>query len=134
MTVGQCFTQDEYGRVRQQALVPSGRGRLVTYPDPLTAHAYRDILDRLIDQAGVARPVRIAGAHGEPVWGVNVRAVEQNGRLLVNLLNLSREPRPVRLVMKPAAKHARNIIDGKEIEFPFTLAPLEPVLLALEPR
>ena len=134
LTVGRCFTHDEYGRVRKQALVQSGRGRLVTCPDSLTAHAYRDIIDHLLDQAGAARPVRIEGAHGEPVWGVNVRVVEENGRLLVNLLNLSREPRRVQLVTRPAAKHALNLMDGKEIEFPFALAPLEPVLLALKPR
>lgn len=134
MTVGPCFTHDEYGRVRQHALVASGRGRLVAYPDPLTARAYREILDRLLDQSGAARPVRIEGAHGEPVWGVSVRAVKANGRLLVNLLNLSREPRQVRLVTKPSARRAFNLMDGKEMEFPFTLSPLEPVLLELKTR
>jgi hypothetical protein len=131
MTVGRCFTHDEYGLVRQPALGETGRGRLVAYPDPLTARAYREILDRLLDQVAATRPVRVEGAHGESVWGVNVRAVEADGRLLVNLLNLSREPRRVLLLTKPAAKHALNLIDGKEIEFPFTLSPLEPVLLAL---
>ena len=52
------------------------------------------------------------------LWGVNVRAVEENGRLLVNLLNLSRAPQQVQLVTKPAAKHALNLMDGKQIEFP----------------
>ncbi|MBI2924713.1 MAG: beta-galactosidase [Verrucomicrobia bacterium] len=134
MTVGRCFTHDEYGRDRQQALVASGLGRVVNYPEPLTARAYREILDRLLDQAGAARPVRIEGAHGEPVWGVNVRAVEQSGRLLVNLLNLSREPRQVRLLTKPAAARALNLTNGTEIEFPFTLVPLEPALLAVKPQ
>ena len=134
MTVGQCFTQDQYGRPRKDALVASGSGRLVSYPEPLTAHAYRDILNHLLDQAGASRAVRIEGPHGEPVWGVNVRAVEANGRLLVNLLNLSREPRRVQLVTKPSARNALNLMDGKEIEFPYTLSPLEPALLALKLR
>ena len=112
----------------------SGNGRLVSYPEPLTAHAYRDVLDHLLDQAGATRLIRIEGAHGEPVWGVNVRAVESNGQLLVNLLNLSRESRRVQLAAKPSAKSALNLMDGKEIEFPFTLLPLEPTLLALKPR
>ena len=80
------------------------------------------------------RVVQIEGPHGEPVWGVNVRAVETDGRLLVNLLNLSREPRRLQLVTKPSAKRALNLMDGKEIEFPFTLSPLEPTLLALKLR
>ena len=132
MTVGQCFTQDQYGRPRKDALVASGSGRLASYPALLTAHAYRDILDRLLDQAGASRAVRIEGPHGEPVWGVNVRAVEANDRLLVNLLNLSREPRRVQLLTKPSARRAVNLMDGKETEFPFTLSPLEPTLLALK--
>jgi hypothetical protein len=132
MTVGRCFTHDEYGRPRPQGLVASGRGRLVPYPDSLSARAYREILDRLLDQAEAVRPVRVEGLHGEPIWGVNVRAVKANGRLLVNLLNLSREPQPVQLVPKPSAQRARNLIDGEEAGFPLTLRPLEPVLLALE--
>jgi hypothetical protein len=134
MTVGQCFTQDQYGRQRKDALAASGNGRLVSYPEPLTAHAYRDVLDHLLDQAGAARLVRIEGPHGEPVWGVNVRAVYADGRLLVNLLNLSREPRRVQLATNPSAKRALNLMNGKEIEVPFTLSPLEPTLLALPPR
>jgi hypothetical protein len=104
----------------------------VPYPDSLSARAYREILDRLLDQAEAVRPVRVEGLHGEPIWGVNVRAVKANGRLLVNLLNLSREPQPVQLVPKPSAQRARNLIDGEEAGFPLTLRPLEPVLLALE--
>jgi hypothetical protein len=132
MKVGQWFTYNEYGRPRKDALVASGSGRLVSYPEPLTARAYRDVLDRLLDQAGAARLVRIEGPHGEPVWGVNVRAVERDGRLLVNLLNLSREPRRVQLVTKLSTKRPLNLIEGKEVEFPLTLSPLEPTLVALK--
>jgi hypothetical protein len=134
VTVGQCFTHDQYGRPRKDALAASGRGRLVSYPEPLTPRAYREALDGLLNQAGAVRAVRIEGPHGEPVWGVNVRAVESEGRLLVNLLNLSREPRRVQLVTKAAASHALNLMDGKEISLPFTLSPLEPALLALKLR
>ncbi len=134
MTVGQCFTHDEYGHQRSPALVRSDFGKWAAYPDPLTPRAYRDILDRLLDDMAVAPPVRLTGAHGEPVWGVNVRTVRENGRLLVNLLNLSREPRQVQLVMRPAITHAVNLIDGKKVEFPLTLSPMDPVLLSLKPK
>jgi hypothetical protein len=132
LTVGKCFTHDEYGRPREAALRASGRGRLVSCKEPLTAHAYRDILDRLLDEAGVARTVRAKGPHGEPVWGVNVRAVETDGHWLVNLLNLSREPRQVELVTKPPAGRALNLMNGKEVALPITLAPLDPILLSLK--
>jgi len=134
LTVGRCFTHDEYGRPRAQGLVQSGRGRLVCYLEPLSAHAYRDILDHLLDQGGTTRPVHVEGAHGEPVWGVNVRAAQSKGCLLVNLLNLSKEQRQVRLVTKAASKQAINLMNGAEVEFPFTLAPLEPTPLALGPE
>jgi hypothetical protein len=134
MAVGPCFTRDEYGRNRKVGLVASGRGRLVTFRDPLTARAYRDTLDRLLDETGVARPVRLEGSQGEPIWGVCVRAVEADGGLLVNVLNLSRETRQVRLVSGPASNHAVNLMDGREIEFPLSLPPLEPILLALRPN
>ena len=134
LTVGRCFTQDEHGRGRKQGLFQSGRGRLVAYPDALTAHAYREVLDRLLEQTGAVQSVRIEGAHGEPVWGVNVRTAEHNGLLLVNLLNLSRSQKAVRFVTNPAADHALNLIDGKKVEFPLTLSPLDPVLLVLKRR
>jgi hypothetical protein len=38
----------------------------------------------------------------------------------------------VQLAANPAVKRALNLMDGKEIEFPFTLLPLEPTLLALK--
>jgi hypothetical protein len=131
LTVGPCFTHDEYGRKRNSALTQSGRGRLVSYPDPLSAHSYRDVLDRLLDQAGVTRPIRIEGVHGEPIWGVNLRTAEHSGKLLLHLLNLSREPHQVRLVAKTVPLLALNLINGKQINFPFCLPELEPVLLEL---
>ena len=95
---------------------------------------YRETLDRRLDQSGAGPPVRIEGKHGEPVGGVNVRAGEDHGRLLVNLLNLARPPQFVQPVTKPAVKPAFNLVDGKQIELPLILAPLEPVLLVLGPQ
>jgi len=128
------LTCDQYGRPRKDALVASGSGSLVSYPERLTARAYRDILDRLLDQAGAAGLVRIEGPHGEPVWGVNVRAVETDGRLLV---------KPAQRVAGAAAVAARDEALGQKRpqshgrqgnRIPFTLVPLEPTLLALKLR
>ena len=132
MTVGPCFTHDEYGHARQQRLVRSGSGRLAIYPDPLTPYAYRDILDHLLEATGAARPVRLEGEYGEPVWGVNLRAVESRGQLLVSLLNLSHEPKRVRLVAKTPVRCFVDMVNDKETAFPLTVSPLDPVLLALD--
>jgi hypothetical protein len=40
----------------------------------------------------------------------------------------------LRLVTKPAAKQALNLMDGRGLEFPLALPPLEPVLLELKVR
>jgi hypothetical protein len=131
MTAGPCFTHDEYGRARKQGLVQSGSGRLVVYPDPLTPQAYRDILERLLDVTGAARPVRLEGVYGEPIWGVNLRAVEHDGKLLVSLLNLSREPKRVRIVTAKPVRGAIDTVRDKQIAFPLCVSPLDPVLLAV---
>ncbi len=129
MTVGSCCARNEYGRLRAHALVESGKGKLISYPDPLTPQTYRDILQRLLDRVGANGPIRLEGSHGESVWGVSCRAVPYKGKLLIHLLNLSREPRTVRTAGRSGIKQALNLIDGKRIEFPITLQPLEPVLL-----
>lgn len=129
VAIGPCFTHDEYGRERKQGLVSSGRGNLKIYPDPLSPYAYRDILNRLLDETGVARPVRVKGLHEEPVWGVNLRTVEQDGRRLVSLLNLSRKPETVRLTGGVPIERALDLLANREVTLPLTLAPLEPVLL-----
>lgn len=131
LTVGPCLNQDEYGRPQPLKLVQAGRGQLLQYPESLTSRAYRDILDRMMDGAGVLRPVRIEGARGEAIWGVNLRSVEFPEGRLVHLLNLTREPRQVRLFEKSAVTHAINLLDGQRVEFPLTLSPLEPMLLSL---
>ena len=105
----------------------------MAYPDPLSARAYRDILEGLLERTGASVQVRLEGAHGEPVWGVNMRAVQHKGKLLVHLLNLSREPAAVRLVSQRSFKDALNLIDGNRIEFQMTVRPLEPVLIELTP-
>ena len=132
MTVGGGFTHDEYGQIRLRTPRATGEGRLVAYPDPLTPQAYRDILDRLLDETGCTRLVRIEGPHGEPIWGVNVRAVEYNGKLLVNLINFLRQPQEIALVGGKPDQKAVNLFDNSDVQFPLALAPLDPVLLAID--
>ncbi len=132
MLVGSCFTHDEYGKSRKQRLVRAGSGKLAVYPDALSPYAYRDILGGLLDETGAARPIRLEGLYGEPLWGVNLRSVDYGGKRLVSLLNLSRGPQTVRLITKAPIQHARDLIADKETRIPLTLASMEPVLLLLD--
>jgi len=132
VTVSDCFTHDEYGRSRGTGLEPSGKGRLVVYPDPLTARAYRDILNGVLDRAGVDRPIRIVDTHGEPVWGVNLRAVQQGGKLVVSLVNFLRRAQTIRFATTPPVASIVNLFDNTQITLPVTLPPLEPALLVID--
>jgi hypothetical protein len=132
MTVGECFTHDEYGRARNTTLEQAGPGRLVAYPGPLTGRAYREILDGLLDEAQCDRPVRIEGEYGEPIWGVNLRTVEHNGKRLVSLVNFSRRNHTVVLDTDASIVRAVNLFNNTEVPQPLSLAPLEPLLLSLE--
>ena len=128
-TTGACFTRDEYARPIDHRLEANGHGRLVAYPRPLTPYAYRDVLSGLLDEAGVARPLRLAGAHGEPVWGVNMRSTQWDGRMLINLANFTRHSQQVKFKSSRPIREAVNLFTNEKVHFPVTLPPLEPVLL-----
>jgi len=132
MTAGECFTHDEHGRLRDAGLEQAGKGRLAVYGHRMTPRAYREILNVLLDEAGCRRPVRLKGQYGEPVWGVNLRTVEHEGRQLVNLVNYGRLDQAVVLEMGAPVPRAVNLFDNTEVKFPLTLPPLDPVLLAIE--
>jgi len=132
MAVGSCFTHDEYGHARQGGLEQEGNGRLVVYPDPLTPQAYRDILNGLLEATHCARPVRLNGVYGEPTWGVNLRAVEHDGKLLASLINFTRDAKRIVLETEAPIRRAVNLFDNTDVAMPLTVEPLEPVLLELE--
>ncbi len=132
MTVGNCFARDEYGRPRAERLVARDNGRLAAYPDSLTPRAYREILNGLLDDAGAERRVRVAGEHGEPLWGINLRTVEWNGKQLVALANFTRDTQTVTLKPPRPFTRAMDLFNNTEASFPLAVPPLEPVLLALE--
>jgi len=132
MTVGECFTHDEYGRPRNKALEQTGDGRLLRYPDPLTPRAYREILDRLLDEAECERPVRLRSPHGEPVWGVNLRTAEGEGKRLVSLVNFGRLEQQVVLETAGPIRRAVDVLTDRDVSFPLVVRPLDPMLLALE--
>jgi len=132
LTVGNCFTHDEYGRIRKQGLKQCGEGQLRVYPDPLSPYAYRDILDRLLDATGVVRPVRVKGKHGEALWGVNLRSVESGSRRLVSLINLSRDRKTVCLSTQASGKSAFDLVSNMDMDKNVVLNPLEFVLLRFD--
>ena len=132
VTVADCFTRDEYGRPRTEGLKQGGQGRLTVYPDRLTPRGYRAILDGLMDAAGCERPVRISGPHGEPVWGINLRTVEREGKRLASLVNYGRSDQAIVLHGARPVEQAVDILNQRQVEFPLTVRPLDPVLLSFD--
>jgi hypothetical protein len=131
LAVGNCFDKDQHGRARDERLRQEGSGRLVSFPYALSARAYRELLDTLLDEASVPRRIRLEGEYGEPVWGVNLRTVEINGKTLVNLINFSRDDARIRLVRTHPISDATNLFTYQPLQFPLMLKPLEPVLLEI---
>lgn len=131
MTVSDAFIRDEYGRPRKSTLEQKGQGRLVVYPDPLTPFAYREILSGLLEATTCRRLVKIRGHHGELLWGINVRAVERNGRLLASLVNYLRQPQSVVLKMEQPIARITNLFENRDVTLPLELPPLEPMLVSI---
>jgi hypothetical protein len=64
------------------------------------------------------------------------------GKLIVNMVNLGRSPQRLVLLRAPLPEEkeewpqrmvteAQDILDGRHIEFPLELPPLEPILLEI---
>ena len=76
------------------ALISSnrGRGHLYYSATSFPRQSLRALLDRLLDAAGVSRPVRIRREDGELPWNVESRSVDSNGSRLVYMVNFNSEP------------------------------------------
>lgn len=150
VTIGECFTRDEHGRTRTTLPQAGVAGRVIAKEGSLDARACRDLLDPILDEAGCRRPIRITDTDGAPVWGVNLRAAEHEGRLIVSLVNFSRKPLTV-LIHRNKGPHQPNLPKPEEPEYapvskmidlfrdqettaPLTLDPLEPWCVEIDAR
>lgn len=137
VTIGNCFTHDEHGRVRAKLPVPTAAGHLVAHDAPLRAHACRTLLDPVLDEAGCGRPIRLTDVNGAPVWGINLRVAEHDGRLLVSLVNFTRESQTILIHTRVKPRRipsVTNLFDNKKLATPLRLDPLDPLLLVTETR
>jgi hypothetical protein len=94
--VGSGFGFDEKNRVRDfQAL--KEMSNVVWLENEQPPQTYWRLFDPMLDEQGVSRPVRPVGPDGQPIWLVECRTLERNGRRLTYLINLSREVQEVTL-------------------------------------
>ena len=96
VVVGSSFGFDEKNRARDfQAL--KGMANVGWIESEQAAEYYWRTFDPMLDELGVSRPVRPVGRDGRPVWMVECRTLEQEGKQLTYLINLSRQDQHVTL-------------------------------------
>jgi Beta-galactosidase len=120
---------DEYGRERTPPDFMKDCLRLTGS----TPEEYASQLDRLFDQAGIQRPVRVAGRDDKPVWGVELRSAQKNGKRVIYLINVTRQNVEVTLKAKAGLERACDLVAGRlvTLQGSFILEPRKPLLLEL---
>ncbi|OGV64201.1 MAG: hypothetical protein A3K19_31515 [Lentisphaerae bacterium RIFOXYB12_FULL_65_16] len=128
LRIGTCFTHDEHNRSRQAAATVPG-----TVWDPAKPQDLWPRCRALLKELGIAPPVELVDATGNPVWGVEMLTTELDGKLLVNLANYLRIPQTqVRLVAGGRDVAGQDLTNLRPLSGPFTLAPLMPMLAAVD--
>ena len=141
--VGDAFTHDEYGHVRdpgetqllragaQDTTWQLGSGRVVRLGTSLEPRQYADLLDEALDDAGVAREIRVADHHQRRVWGVRTQTVRREGGYLVYVVNMSSRPQTVKLIADEPLGAATDLLTGEPHGPLLELEPLVPLLLEI---
>jgi len=130
---------DEYGRKREIDDIQKNS----VYLEGTMACDYEKQLDRLIDEAGIDRPIRMKGRGGERVSGVEMRVARKDGKKIISLINLNRgeveiefQKRDVgwRIWDRLFPRRVNDLITGKTVELgrPISLLPRKIMLLEVD--
>ncbi len=85
---------------------------------------------KIISETGLDKPVEVIG-DGKSVWGVEYLTVRNKERLIVNLVNYTRDVKSVKILLNGKPVSVKNLFDGKQTET-LNLAPLDPVLIEIK--
>lgn len=128
LRVGTPIPYDERGHSRTgvirntaQTVLVRGLNMPTEYLHAMDAAIYQGVLPK------IPRPVN---AHGYPLEGVFTRHVEFEGVPYLYCVNL--RPEPVRCQMEGTLFNGRDLILGRDIQFPRLLEPMDPMLVRLE--
>jgi hypothetical protein len=81
---------------------------------------------------GILPPIpRTINNYGYPLEGVKSRYVQYDGQEYLYVTNL--RPEPVKAYLFGGTREGRDLIRGRNVRFPLTLAPLDPMLVRLGP-
>ena len=126
VTVGaKCLAFDVYGKPQPAGVL--GRLKASSISASMQGAALRDALAKAADAAGAKTPATVTGLDGKPVWGVEWRAAKFEDRVVVNLVNLTREP--VDLQINDGHDAWTDLHHQRWQRRQFRLAPQKPLLL-----
>jgi hypothetical protein len=120
---------DERGQPRNDSLSTSIRTILIRSGESSTS--YLHALDAAFALGGLPETPRPINEFGYPLEGVKSRFIVHDGVAYLYLVNLRKDPVSVSLF--GAYRAGLDLIGGGWREFPAQVAPLEPMLLRLEP-
>lgn len=125
---GDPIPYNERGQSRGDVVRPTGRTVLMR--DAGLATEYLHAMDAANDWGALPSIPRPVNAFGYPLEGVRTRYVLHNGEPYLYMVNLRREP--VQVFLAGNRQTGRDLIGGRDIEFPRDVPSLQTMLIRLD--
>ena len=95
--------------------------------------AYQDALNKVLDLAGINRPIRILDEKGNNYWGIEMRFVNKGDSRIIYLLNLTDKSARINIKGISSKGEVKDLITGNKTEIsPLAIEPLGILLLRAE--
>jgi len=127
--IASSILYDEHGQSRRDIISPTRRTVLVHGKNLPTE--YLHAMDAVIGFGELPSIPRTVNVSGYPIEGVRSQYVEVDGQGYLYVLNLRKSA--VMCSVFGDRKTGRDLIRGRDIEFPMWLEPLDPMLIRLNP-
>ena len=122
------ISYDERGQSRRDMINSARRTFLVRGQNLPTE--YLHALDAVAAEGGLPDIPRIVNDSGYPIEGIKSRFVTVDGERYLYVLNLRKKP--VNALLHGSVQHGRDLIRGRDIIFPTSIEPLDPMLIRLD--
>lgn len=126
--VGTPIPYNEKGQSRSDVIRATGNTVLVRGMNLPTE--YLHAMDAALVGGTLPEIVRPVNAHGYPLEGVRSRYVTHENESYLYIINLRHDPAMVHL--SGMAGSGRDLIRGRDVQFPRELEPLDPMLIRLD--
>jgi len=106
-----------------------GSGKVCRIVGTSTGRKYVPLFDRLLDEVGATRLLRVTDEKGKAGWGVRHLSYKKDGAIVATLVNVGDDERVVSLNVGKPISHVTDLATGTEKPTIFELEPLDPILL-----